>query len=74
MHKDAIHKMQNKVSRADVSIVMKLIVQKLHGSSTGPARYTWAPRAGGKYGAPSNRYSLTFWRRNYFFNFSTPCI
>ena len=32
MHKNIIHKTQNEVSRADVSIVIKLIVKKLHGT------------------------------------------
>jgi len=50
MHKTAIYKTQNKVSRADVSVIIKLIARIYYGTqiqlSTGPARYTWAPRAG----------------------------
>jgi hypothetical protein len=43
MHENAIHKTQNKVSRADVSIIIKLVVQKLHG--TGLAKTSEGPCA-----------------------------
>ena len=43
MHRNAIYKTQNKVSRADVSIVIKFIVQKLHGTQIQLVEYRACP-------------------------------
>jgi hypothetical protein len=43
MHNNAIHKTQNKVSRADVSIIIKLIVQNFHGTQIQLAEYRAGP-------------------------------
>jgi hypothetical protein len=42
-HKNAIHKTQNKVSRADFSAKIKLTVQKLHGTWIQLAEYRTGP-------------------------------
>ena len=43
MHKTAIHRTQNKLSRADVSVIMNLIVQKLHTTQIQLAEYRAGP-------------------------------